>query len=61
MMNIEYPANAQFAASTIIEILNADVLNPQLLHDLMFDFENDWDLERILETDERYFGLNIVP
>jgi hypothetical protein len=30
MVNIEYPANAQFAASTIIDILNADVLQARL-------------------------------
>lgn len=61
MMNIEYPANAQFASHTIIDILNADVLNPELVYNLLFNFNFDLQLDSLLENDERYWSLNIIP
>ena len=38
MINIKYPANAQLFANTLIYIVNAEILNPEMLSDVVFDF-----------------------
>lgn len=60
MMNIEYPANAQFAANQIITILNADMLNPEIIHALIFNFESDENLVKKLDSSKQYIRYNII-
>lgn len=45
MINVQYPANAQFLASQVMNILNVDVLNPEYAYDVLnFDFDPEYDL-----------------
>jgi len=40
-MNLPYPTNAQFFVGSIIEILNVDLVEPEIVHDWLFDFSRD--------------------
>ena len=62
MINQQFPANAQFFVNTIIGVLNVDILSPDYLNDVLFNFERDHKLMEIL-TDENnvtYADLNIL-
>ena len=39
---IQFPANSQFVLMQIKEIINADVIDPELTTDLLFDFQRDY-------------------
>ena len=41
MMNLQYPANAQTFTSAIINILNVDILDPALVQDPLFEFDEN--------------------
>lgn len=60
MMNIEYPGNAQFAANTIISILNADMLNPSWFFDILYDFEAYFLMDEEINMDSNYNGFRIA-
>ena len=38
MLNIQYPANAMFLSSTVIKIINLDLLDPDLLGQILFHY-----------------------
>lgn len=49
MMNLKYPGNAQFVSTIIISFLNADLLDPQLIFDMFFNFGGEMGLIQITE------------
>jgi hypothetical protein len=61
MMNLDYPANAEFFANTIISILNVDVLSPEYINQALFNFTSDESLMQLLnDPNSTYSYLNIL-
>ena len=62
MINQRFPANAQLFVNTIIGILNVDILNPDFLNDMLFNFDRDQQLMEILKDEKNttYADLNIL-
>jgi hypothetical protein len=60
MMTLEYPANAQLVANKLISILNADVLNPEIITDVMFDFTSEDQLADEVNSNSTLYPYDIV-
>ena len=62
MINQRFPANAQFFVNTLINILNVDILSPDLINNWLFNFKYDHTLVQIL-NDHRNKGQHnfIIP
>ena len=59
MMNLEYPGNAQMLAYAIIQVINIEILSPELIYNLLgLDFEGD---EAIMEElDDRQIKTMLI-
>ena len=50
MLNLRFPANAQFFAFSIIKIVNVDILDPDLINPLLgLNFQRDYEMISIWE------------
>ena len=50
MLKIQYPANATFLSGTVSKILNLDVLDPDLLGKILFEYS----LNKAISEDPNY-------
>lgn len=61
MMNLKYPGNAAFIASQLISILNADILDPTIICNIVsLDFKVDEKLMEHIEGDPGLKKLDIL-
>lgn len=60
MMNLRYPANAQFLVGKIINILNMEILDPHIVYNLLYDFKSDEDLALKTSTDSSLIHYRIL-
>jgi hypothetical protein len=44
MLNVYFPANASLVSAFIIKILNVDLISPEIVNELLFDFTRDYQL-----------------
>jgi len=48
MLNLRFPANAQFFAFSIMQIVNVDILDPDLINPMLgLNFQRDYELINI--------------
>ena len=49
MMNFSFPANAKMFSYLLLQIINAEVLDPEWTTELVYDFTRDRDMMDLVE------------